>query len=185
MKIQLIIGSTRPNRTGPSVAKWLMENLPEVTGIEYETIDLVEYNLPLLDEPFLPSMLQYQNDHTKKWSKKINEGDGYIFLTAEYNAGYPAALKNAIDYLYHEWAAKPVLIVSYGIGGGTGAASQLRQVVERLKMRPTKESLQITITKDMRTDDQQLKDINSDLGSYVSDLKKNIKELIADIQPQE
>jgi NAD(P)H-dependent FMN reductase len=108
MKIQIIIGSTRPGRVGPQIADWIPENLPKQTEINYEIVDLAAQNLPLFDEPVHPSANQYTRNHTKTWSQKIKEGDGYIFLTPEYNAGYPAALKNAIDYLFHEWTAKPV-----------------------------------------------------------------------------
>ena len=140
MRVQLIVGSTRPHRVGGQIGKWVLANLPKSPGIDYELVDLAEVNLPLLDEPVMPSLNQYHHEHTKVWSRKISEASGYIFLTPEYNAGYPASLKNAIDYLYHEWAAKPVLIISYGVRGGGSSSAQLRQVAERLKMKPTETS---------------------------------------------
>jgi NAD(P)H-dependent FMN reductase len=123
-------------------------------------------------------MNQYEYEHTKAWSKKIKEADAFILLTAEYNAGYPAALKNAIDYLYHEWTNKPVMIVSYGVGGGPTASAQLRQVAERLKMRPTDHSPAFTISRDMSGEDGQIKDIDTAFKPYVSDLQVGAKELL-------
>ena len=46
----------------------------------------------------------------------------------QYNWGYPAALKNALDFLYKEWHNKPAGIISYGGHGGGKAAAQLQQV---------------------------------------------------------
>jgi NAD(P)H-dependent FMN reductase len=177
MKVQIIIGSTRPGRVGPQFAHWVNDNLPKDSGIDYEIIDVADWKLPLFDEPVHPSMGQYQHDHTKAWSAKIKEADGYIFVTPEYNAGYPAALKNAIDYLYHEWTDKPVMIVSYGVAGGARSAAQLRQVAEQLKMRPTEVSPALTVTQDMYDDKRQIKDITTSFESYVSTLQTAAEQL--------
>src|ERR1035437_2505641 len=108
MNIQIIIGSTRPGRIGPQIAEWMVENLPKHPETEYEIVDIAGWKLPLFNEPVHPSLNQYEHAHTKAWSKKIKEADAFIFLTPEYNSGYPASLRNAIDYLYHEWHDKPV-----------------------------------------------------------------------------
>jgi NAD(P)H-dependent FMN reductase len=178
MKIQLIIGSTRPGRVGPQIANWIIANLPERLETEYEIVDLADQKLPLFDEAMHPSMNQYAHNHTKAWSAKIKEADAYIFLTPEYNAGYPASLKNAIDYLFHEWTTKPVMIVSYGVQGGGGASAQLRQVVERLKMQPTAVSPALAISRDMSGEDGQIKDINEAFKPYVLSLYEAAEELI-------
>lgn len=177
MKIQLIVGSTRPGRVGPQIAKWIIDNLPIQPGIDYETIDIKDWDLPMFDESIHPSMNQYQNEHTKAWSRKISEGDGYIFLTPEYNAGYPASLKNAIDYLYHEWRGKPLMIISYGIGGGTSASAQLKQVAERLKMRLTETSPSLIVNNDISDDKGQVKDINNTFKSYQENLRQASEQL--------
>jgi NAD(P)H-dependent FMN reductase len=178
MKVQLLIGSTRPSRISPTIANWMIENLPKHDGVDFEVIDIKTWDLPMFDEPLHPAMHEYKHDYTKAWSEKISQADGYIFLTSEYNAGYPASLKNAIDYLYHEWAAKPVMIASYGMGGGSGASAQLKQVTERLNMKPTKTSPDFILGRDSRNEDGQLKDINTDFGQHVENLQKGINELI-------
>ncbi len=136
VKIGVIIGSVRDVRVGNSIAKWAVGQMPKSTDVEYEIIDLKEWNLPLLNEPNLPAMGDYKNEITKKWSAKISEFDGYIFVTAEYNHGYTAALKNAIDTIYAEWAKKPVAFVGYGALGGARAIEQLVQVTAQLNMVP-------------------------------------------------
>jgi NAD(P)H-dependent FMN reductase len=179
VNIQIIIGSTRPGRVSPQIANWMVENLPKPANTKYEIIDIADWKLPLFDEPVHPSMNQYSHDHTKAWSQKIKEGDAYIFLTPEYNAGYTAALKNAIDYLYHEWTDKPTMIVSYGVGGGSSASAQLRQVVERLKMRLVETSPAFTITRDMSGEDGQIKDISVAFKAYVAILQLAADELLS------
>lgn len=176
-KIQLLVGSNRPTRIGLNVAEWIAENANKEDGVEIEIIDLAKVNLPLLDEPKKPSEDQYTKDHTKAWSETISSGDGYIWLTPEYNAGYTAIIKNAVDYLYKEWADKPVLVISYGVGGGQTANSQLTAVAERLKTRIVNPTLEIAITDDKRHEDYSLKNIKEDFKQYEAGLKASIDSL--------
>jgi NAD(P)H-dependent FMN reductase len=178
MKVQVIIGSTRPGRIGPQIAQWIVKHLPEQPQVTYEIVDLADHALPFFNEPIHPSMNQYSHDHTHKWSKKIKEADAYIFLTPEYNDGYPAVLKNAIDYLFHEWTAKPVMIVSYGVNGGLGASAQLRQVITRLKMLPTATTPALKLSRDMYAEDGQIKDIDESFEPHKVQLLKAGEELL-------
>jgi NAD(P)H-dependent FMN reductase len=132
INIGIILGSTRPNRVGRQVADWVHATASARTSATYSLIDLAEQDLPHLDEPNSPLFRQYQHDHTWEWSKIIDRLDGFVFVTAEYNHGIPGALKDAIDYLFHEWSNKAAGLVSYGIAGGNGAAFQLRQICGQL-----------------------------------------------------
>ena len=133
--IKIIIGSTRPNRFGPQIANWLMELAKEETDATFELIDLKEVNLPFLDEPELPMMGNYQQEHTKKWSAMVAGGDGYVWVHPEYNHGVNPALKNALDFLWAEWNDKPVGLAGYGSNaGGSRAAEQLRLIAAGLRM---------------------------------------------------
>eukprot|EP00834_Sanchytrium_tribonematis_P004038 NODE_179_length_13932_cov_0.652064.p8 type:complete len:200 gc:universal NODE_179_length_13932_cov_0.652064:6695-7294(+) len=132
-KIGIIIGSTRPGRIGEQISQWVLRTMSATGGLELVLIDLAKINLPFLNEPAVPASVDpanYVYEHTKSWSKQISELDGYVFVTPEYNGGYPAPLKNAIDTLYKEWMGKPGIIVSYGMGGGKSASAQLRKVLE-------------------------------------------------------
>lgn len=142
--LQIVIASTRPVRVGPSVAAWIYDRAVIHGGFDVELIDLAEVNLPLLDEPQHPRLRQYVHQHTKDWSATIDRADAFIFVLPEYNYGFNAAIKNAIDYLNAEWQHKPVGFVSYGgVAAGTRAVQMLKQVVTTLKMVPLFESVNI------------------------------------------
>jgi NAD(P)H-dependent FMN reductase len=142
--LAIVIGSTRPGRVGPKFAEWFRERAVAHGGFDVGLIDLVEVNLPLLDEPKHPRLHQYVHGHTMAWSRTVERVDCLVFVAPEYNFGYNAALKNAIDYLSQEWADKAVGFVSYGgVAGGTRAVQQLKQVLTALKMIPVVESVNI------------------------------------------
>ena len=143
-KLKIIISSTRPGRKGPAIADWIFNIAKQYKDFDVEIVDLAEVNLPFLDEPLHPRLQKYENQHTKKWSRLIDEADAFIFVTAEYNHGYTAPLKNAIDYLYNEWQNKPAAFISYGgISAGTRAVQALKQVLNTLKMVPVTEAVNI------------------------------------------
>lgn len=144
IKLKIILCSTRPGRKGPSVADWILKLVKDSKKFKIELIDLKKENLPFHNEAELPALQKYKHLHTKKWSKKINTGEAFIFVHPEYNHGYPAPLKNALDYLFKEWNYKPVAFVSYGgVAGGSRASQMLIQVVTALKMMPLTESVHI------------------------------------------
>jgi NAD(P)H-dependent FMN reductase len=133
-RIGIIIGSTRPGRNGEAVAKWVYELSKKRNDAEFELVDIADYNLPLLDEPYPAIMHNYTKDHTKAWSAKIAELDGFIFVTPEYNHSTSGALKNAFDYLSVEWNNKAAGFVSYGSAGGVRAVEHLRLIAGELQM---------------------------------------------------
>lgn len=128
-RIKIIIGSTRPGRFGPKLAQWLYGLAKEREDARYEIVDLAKLGLPLLDEAVPAAAGQYEHEHTKRWAAIVDEADGFIFVTPEYNHGVSGALKNAIDFVGAEWYYKPVAFASYGAAaGGTRAVEQLRQI---------------------------------------------------------
>ena len=134
LRIGIIVGSTRPGRKAASVATWLHDILKSRKDAEFEVVDIEDYKLPLLDEPVPPSMHQYSKPHTNHWSEKIASLDAYIFVTPEYNHATSAALKNAIDFLFHEWNNKAAGFVGYGGAGGVRAVENLRLVMGEIKI---------------------------------------------------
>lgn len=144
-KIKIILGSTRAGRNGKKVADWFLKQAKAVDSeLEFELLDLVDWPIPFFDNPVSPAMGGQPTGVVIDWAKKIAEADGYIIITPEYNHGYPAVLKNALDVIYKEWNYKPVSIVSYGaISGGIRAVEQLKQVVMELKMIPMHEEVNI------------------------------------------
>lgn len=135
LQLKVILGSTRPGRKGAPVAEWFMGIAKQHTEFNTELLDLAKINLPFLDEPEHPRFKRYQHQHTKDWSAIIDSADAIVIVTPEYNYGYPATVKNALDFIYQEWNNKPVGFVSYGgIAAGTRSAQMLKQVANALKM---------------------------------------------------
>ncbi|MGC4028799.1 MAG: NADPH-dependent FMN reductase [Steroidobacteraceae bacterium] len=133
--VLLIMGSTRAGRKCPQVAAWV-ESIGHVCpDFACEIVDLASWPLPMDDEPDIPALGHYAQAHTRAWSDKVKTADAVVFVTPQFNWGYPAVLKNAIDHLYYEWRDKPAVIVTYGGHGGTRCARQLRRVAASLKMR--------------------------------------------------
>jgi len=117
------------------MAKWIAGEAEKTGQFEVELLDLGEVNLPMMNEPEHPSLQKYRFDYTKSWSAKIAEADAFIFVTAEYNHGMPAPLKNAIDYLVKEWGNKPAGILSYGgVSAGTRASNALKIILSGLRV---------------------------------------------------
>jgi NAD(P)H-dependent FMN reductase len=143
-KLLIILASTRPGRVGLPVAEWFTAVAVADGRFEVELVDLAELALPLLDEPKHPRLREYTHDHTHAWSATVDAADAVVLVTAEYNYGYPAALKNALDYLNHEWRHKPLGFVSYGgVAAGTRAVQQLKQVTGALQLVPTATAVNI------------------------------------------
>ncbi len=146
MKILVILGSIRPGRNGEKVYEWLKNELESLEDVEYEFIDLKDWDLPLEIGANSPKEAKYDNAVVKKWSTKVAPADGFIIVTPEYNHGYSAVLKNALDNLYNEWNNKPVAFVSYGgLVGGSRAVEQLRLVAIELQMAPIREAVYIPL----------------------------------------
>ena len=145
IKIHIIIGSTRQNRFSEKIAPYIFGQLKKEEGVEAELVDLRDWPLPFFDEPMSPNMAKgnYVNPLGRKWADKIKEADGYIIVTPEYNHGYPAVLKNALDWVFYEWAHKPVGFVSYGSVSGARSVEQLRQVVIELQMHPIRNAIHL------------------------------------------
>ncbi len=147
IKIKVILGTTRQNRFGDKPAQWICDEARAQPDVEVELLDLRDYPLPFFDEPRSPAWNKgvYSNELVQRWADRIADGDAFIMVTPEYNHGYPAVLKNAIDYIYPEWADKPVGFLSYGNAGGARVIEQLRQVVVELQMLPIRSAIHLPV----------------------------------------
>lgn len=137
LNVKIILGSTRPKRISEHLTPWVLEQVKKAGGIEAEVLDLRDYPMPFYDEAVTPSGIKdgnYEKDVVKKWAQKIEEADGYIIITPEYNHSIPAVLKNALDYVYYPWNKKAVGFVAYGTVGGARAVEHLRGVAAELQM---------------------------------------------------
>jgi NAD(P)H-dependent FMN reductase len=155
--LQVIIASTRPGRVGLPVGQWIYERAVAHGAFDVELVDLAEVNLPLLDEPAHPRLRQYEHQHTKDWSATIDRADAFVLVIPEYNHSFNAAIKNALDYLHHEWHFKAVGFASYGgVAAGTRALQALKPPLIALKMMPLFEAVNIPFVAQFLDDDQRL-----------------------------
>jgi NAD(P)H-dependent FMN reductase len=136
VKIAVIVGTTRAARVGHKPTEWIADIASQRDDMIVEVLDLREYPLPFFDEVASNAWAPSQNDVAQRWQKKVAEFDGYIFVSAEYNRGVPAVLKNALDYAYPEWNKKPAAFVGYGSVGAARAIEQLRLIAIELQMAP-------------------------------------------------
>ena len=145
LKIKVIVGSTRSNRFSEKPARWIHDEAKKRAGLDVELLDLRDYPLPFFEEPMPPGMAKdaYTHPVVVRWRDKVREADGFIICTPEYNHGYPAVLKNALDYVYFAWSRKAVAFVSWGGSGGTRCVEQLRLVAIELDMAPTRFAVHI------------------------------------------
>lgn len=171
-KLSIVIASTRPGRASVPIAEWFAQRARAHAAFDVELIDLAEVDLPFMDEPAHPRLRRYQHDHTKAWSARVDAADAFVFVTPEYNYGFTAPLKNAIDYLHSEWQYKPVGFVSYGgVAAGTRAVQMLKQVVTTLKMVPLVEAVSIPFHPQF---------IDEDVGMKANDLMEQAATAMLD-----
>jgi NAD(P)H-dependent FMN reductase len=129
LRVAVIIGSTRHGRFGPTVAGWFVGRAHRRRDLDLDVVDLADTALPdvLTDDG------EERPVAVRALAARLATADAFVVVTPEYNRGFPAPLKTAIDWFDAEWRAKPVTIVSYGReSGGLHATDQLRQVFTEL-----------------------------------------------------
>jgi NAD(P)H-dependent FMN reductase len=149
-RIAVVVGSTRSGRRGSAVGRWVLDQAKGREGGTYDVLELEQFGLTLLAEPITPAAANrcYQNRQTCVWSRTIDDYDGFVWVTPEYNFGVPAAFKNALDVLYPEWNHKAVGFVAYGVDGGVRAVEQWRAIVANVRMIGTRAQVALSIYDD-------------------------------------
>lgn len=176
--IQIIVSSTRAGRFAPNLVTWIEDQVSASSDINLEVVDLKDVDLSFFTEAMSPMYQPIDTEEATGWSKIVNKADGFIFLTPEYNRSIPAALKNAIDYLYNEWLEKPAAIISYGyIDGGKGASGHLQDILEYLKMTVADKPIQIQLSPDMFDESGKVKDPATTFAPYESDLQGAVEHV--------
>ncbi len=144
-RVQVIVGSTRPGRFADKPVAWLVDRLSDRDDLELDVLDLRDHPLPLFNSPMSPVRTQrdYPNEDIAKLGRRVDSADGFITVTSEYNHGYPASLKNSMDYIFPEFNRKPMTFVGYGNAGGARAIEQLRLVTIEFEMAPLRRAVHI------------------------------------------
>lgn len=179
MELGVIVGSVREGRLADRVVQWLEAELSNLKT-EYTMLDIKTYGLPLLDMAVEPHNAdkKYNHDEVTKWSEAVAACNAYIVVTAEYNHGYPAALKNGLDWLYPEWKNKPVGIISYSTGpvGGARCIEHLLPVLNHLGMHNL--STAISIGKAQEIIDQNGKTEATYLADMLAGMVRDLDSMV-------
>ena len=151
LAVAVILGSTRPNRRSEPIARWMLDRARERPDLQADLIDLADVDLPMFDEPMPPIMGNYAGEHTRAWAATIARYDAFVFVSPEYNRSIPAVLKNAIDFLYHEWTNKAAGFVSYGAdAGGARAIEHLRVILGELHVADVRTMVPLSLSADFK-----------------------------------
>jgi NAD(P)H-dependent FMN reductase len=179
IRIAVIVGSTRPGRRGDAVAAWARHVGSRRDGAVFEVLDIARFGLPLLDEPVPAAIGDYRHPHTLAWSKAVSRFDGYVFVVPEYNHSVPAAVKNAIDFLYREWHDKAAGLVSYGTTGGIRAAEHLRLILAEVKVACVRSQVTLSLGSDFQITDITQPGTFTPAGHQEAQLERLLDELAA------
>ncbi|MEE6272486.1 NADPH-dependent FMN reductase [Georgenia wangjunii] len=147
-KIAIITGSVRPGRQSLNVANWVKSIADERTDAEFEVVDIADFNLPVWDEATPPSFGPGEKAHSRAWSAKVSQFDGYVFVVSEYNHSITGALKNALDYVYGELNNKAAGFVSYGSAGGARAVEHLRGILSEMQVAHVRNAVSMSLFTD-------------------------------------
>lgn len=147
-KIAIVTGSIRPGRQSPAVASWVKSLADQRTDAEFEIVDIADFDLPVWDEAMPPAYGPGAKAHSKAWSARMNEFDGYVFIVSEYNHSITGALKNALDYLGPELNDKAAGFVSYGSAGGARAVEHLRGILSEMQVAHVRNSALLSLFTD-------------------------------------
>lgn len=149
MKITAVIGTVREQSLGDQIGKWIESQAESITsalhGVELNVVYLRDFQLPMFDAAGSPMAMNktYPNPEQQNWSDAIDQADGYLFVSPEYNHSVPGAFKNAVDSLGSEWLGKTVAFVGYGGVGGVRAIEHWRAVLATFQMRTLRPEVNI------------------------------------------
>jgi NAD(P)H-dependent FMN reductase len=178
LNIKVILGSTRENRFGEKAFNWVKEQLKDTEDIKYDFLDLRDWELPYFNSPISASNPEFKQttELAQKWENKIQEADAFIILTPEYNRGYPAVLKSALDATYKPWNNKSIGFISWGSVGGARVVEQLKQVAIELQLHPIREAVHIMKFWEIFNEKGQI--IESAADEYNKKLESMVKQLV-------
>jgi len=178
--IGLVLGSTRPGRRGHLIGEWVARRAAaRDDGVGYVGLDLLEFGLPVLDEPLPAKWGRYDHEHTRRWSAAVGACDGFVFITPEYNHAEPGGLKNAIDFLFDEWGHKAAGFVTYGIQGGYRAAESLRLVLAELHVATVRQQVAVNLMTDFEIVDPTEPGSYQPAEHHERDLSTLLDEVVA------
>lgn len=153
--ILVVTGSIRPNSVNAKMVPLVVAEL-EKQGAQTKVADLQALNMPIFDHPITPSDPSYEVDHesVKEWTRLVDEADGVVLVTPEYNHTMTPVQINAIDWIGKEWKDKKVALVGYGwVSGASEAQDTARRALgNELKAKVLDTSTNLFFMKELNPD---------------------------------
>lgn len=134
VKLLAFAGSLRKDSYNKKLAA-IMAKAAEKAGAEVTLVDLNDYAMPLFNED--DEAAEGIHPNALAFKKLMNESDGFLIASPEYNGSYSGVLKNTIDWASRQADGEGMLesfknkyavifATSPGAFGGLRALNQLR-----------------------------------------------------------
>lgn len=174
-KLLIVLSSVRESRVADTILGYVREELKNYPDFDVTVADFRQMPLPFFDSPYSTSDENFKatDPNAIAWTNMVTEADAVLLLTAEYNHSFTAILKNAIDWIYKEWAEKPVAFIGYGWVGGARAINHLHGVFEVLKPRLIEPEANLRFKKEIELDGSIL-----DTETVTAEIKKVLDALV-------
>ncbi|RII11327.1 NADPH-dependent FMN reductase [Streptomyces sp. YIM 130001] len=144
LRVAVLVGSTREGRVGEQVAEWFVDRAGKREDLELDVVDLLDY------QDFPARYPHTATESMTRFCRHIDRAEAFVVVTPEYNRSFSASLKQAIDFAYDEWHAKPVGYVAYGYGSrGLYATEQLRCVFTELHAMSLRDSVGLNLVEEL------------------------------------
>jgi len=136
MRLLFFAGSARKGSHNKKLAR-LGQHIAEANGIESVFVDLADYHMPIYHGDLEEA--EGVPERARAFKALLDEYDGVMIVTPEYNASVPALLKNTLDWVSRVKAAKDVFktrvfAISGASPGYYGAMRSLLQLREILSV---------------------------------------------------
>lgn len=151
-KVLFVLSSVREGRISDQILALVKERFEAAANFEFDVADFKSAPLPFFDSAVLPSQEGFvsTDENVKAWTQQVDSADVVVFLTSENNHSYSAVLKNAVDWIFKEWAGKPVAFIGYGWSGGSKATKELRTLLTGfIQAKPYDVEANLLFTKDI------------------------------------
>ncbi|MDR3642447.1 MAG: NAD(P)H-dependent oxidoreductase [Candidatus Doudnabacteria bacterium] len=147
LNIPVILGSVREGRKSEAPARYILEKI-QAAGYASQLVDFKTMPLPFYNAPTVPVVYfktQYPDANAQKWSDIARAADAFVIVSPEYNHGYTAIIKNALDWGYLEFEKKAFGLVGVSNGTASGARmiENLRPIIENFGAVAMRETIMI------------------------------------------
>ncbi|MEO0803403.1 MAG: NADPH-dependent FMN reductase [Cyanobacteria bacterium J06642_2] len=128
--IPIILGTVRQGRMSEPIARFVHQQVIQYDEVTTQLVDIRTLPFPLDDAG--------PKAHIPEFAACVQQADGYIIVTPEYNHTYPGLLKHVLDLNYKEYLHKAVGVCSVSAGpfGGIRAIEALLPTFKAFGLSP-------------------------------------------------